>query len=69
MYVPIWMICLLSAPGAMLGSRRCIGRFMRRRRAKRGLCLACGYDVRHSQNRCPECGQPTSRPARCRLTL
>lgn len=32
---------------------------VRRRKAfrnQRGLCVGCGYDLRHSKERCPECG-------------
>jgi hypothetical protein len=29
---------------------------LQRRRARRGLCVGCGYDVRMSPERCPECG-------------
>ncbi len=29
----------------------------RRKRKKHGLCVKCGYDLRGSKDRCPECGQ------------
>ena len=29
----------------------------RRKRRKLGLCVKCGYDVRGSAERCPECGE------------
>jgi hypothetical protein len=51
--VPWYSVALLLALGplAWLVSA---GRHRRRRRA--GWCVACGYDLRASPERCPECG-------------
>jgi hypothetical protein len=60
--VPCWMPAVLFA---LLPADRCwaTARQMRRRRRRRsGLCQDCGYDLRATPDRCPECGQvPSSR--------
>jgi hypothetical protein len=40
---------------------RLSGLLRRRRRARRGLCPACGYDLRATPGRCPECGESDRR--------
>ena len=52
--LPLWMPMLLFASAIM--SCSLAGRLRCRKRKKLGLCLKCGYDLRGSKERCPECG-------------
>jgi hypothetical protein len=59
--IPYWLCALLALilPASM--SVSFARSLSRRRRARKGLCVYCGYDLRATPTRCPECGQPQAK--------
>lgn len=55
LHIPCWMVvsCFMIVTSLVL-----LARHRLRRRRSLGLCLQCGYDLRASPDRCPECGVP-----------
>jgi hypothetical protein len=53
---PIWFLLLLAAGVAFWAGRPLLAYYRGRRRHARGLCSDCGYDLRETPDRCPECG-------------
>jgi hypothetical protein len=58
-HVPLPFAVLLSA--SILVLLYSPNQIRRRKRRKLGLCLRCGYDLRGSKERCPECGATIER--------
>jgi hypothetical protein len=59
--IPDWLIVLITGTIFVVLVWRSI--WIPRRRRRNGLCLACGYDIRASAGRCPECGKAIPVPA------
>ena len=59
---PSWSLALLVA--ALPANRLWLFR-SQRRRGRLGLCRSCGYDLRASPGRCPECGAIAATEGHC----
>ena len=64
-YVPIWLPVLFT----LILPVTTVATWLRRKRPLKGYCPLCGYDLRATPNRCPECGKvlqkaviPAARP-------
>jgi hypothetical protein len=56
--LPYWMIvALLLLPAVAPSALRHATRWLPRRKPLPGRCAACGYDLRATPDRCPECGK------------
>lgn len=59
--VPSWFVVLLCLVTTIISSRYVTREHRSRSRLARGLCLACGYELRGAAHeRCPECGSLVS---------
>jgi hypothetical protein len=56
--VPYWVV---TAVGLLLSTLLAARQVPLWRRRRRGLCVHCGYDLRASPGRCPECGSEGGR--------
>ena len=58
--IPYWLLGTASATLPGFAAVNWWRQSRRQRRTRLGLCLACGYDLRESRDRGPECGSTAS---------
>jgi hypothetical protein len=46
---------------SLIAARRVLTMLVSQDRRRRNQCIVCGYDLRASHERCPECGLPLDR--------
>ena len=56
-HVPYWFVLVVLSAPCWLWLARTRVRRIRARRARLGQCTHCGYDLRATPERCPECGK------------
>jgi hypothetical protein len=59
---PYWFLTSAAAVAPGLWLRRALRRRRERARHRGGLCPGCGYDLRATPGRCPECGTISASP-------
>lgn len=63
--VRFWVLLIAAGVGPLLLAHRYV---YRRSQIRPGCCKSCGYDLRASTGRCPECGTPITSAAATHLT-
>ena len=63
--IPYWAVMIVSAVAPSLIVRNYIRRLRQNKRARSGLCRRCGYDLRATRERCPECGMAIKEVITC----
>jgi len=57
--IPCWLVMFLLAILPVQSAKATLRKSRERKRLATGLCIQCGYDLRASAERCPECGNST----------